>query len=85
MGNDSVVQLVMWIGVILIIPVCYRFCYAASSLLWRRLFPTRMFEFQFSDENTGLKKSLTIKVPRNKSELLVNLIDEAIQEQSKRK
>lgn len=85
MGNEAVVQLVMWIGVIMIVPVCYRFCYAASSLLWRRLFPTRIFEFKFSDESTGSKKSLTLKLPRKNSELLVNLIDEAIKEESNRK
>lgn len=69
----------------MVIPTFSRFCYSASALLWRRLFPTRIFEFRYHDEDTGLTKTLTIKVPRKKGIMLANLIDEAIAENLKQK
>lgn len=69
----------------MIIPTFSRFCYSASSLLWRRLFPTRIFEFRYHDEDTGTTRTLTIKVPRRNGKMLANLIDEAISENSKSK
>lgn len=83
--NLQIAQLILWIGVIMIIPIFSRFCYAASALLWRRVFPTRVFEFRYKDESTGTSKSLTIKLPRGKSKTLVNLIDEALAESSEKK
>lgn len=83
--NLQIAQLIFWIGVIAITPTFSRFCYSASALLWRRLFPTRVFEFRYHDEDTGLTQTLTIKVPRKKGKMLASLIDEAIAENSKEK
>lgn len=83
--NLQIAQLVLWIGVIMVIPIFSRFCYSASALLWRRLFPTRVFEFNFKDESTGVYRTLTVKLPRGKSKTLVSLIDEALAENSKDK
>ncbi|EGT5209051.1 hypothetical protein AGJ25_04560 [Cronobacter sakazakii] len=80
-----IAHLIFWIGVIMIIPTFSRFCFSASALLWRRLFPTRIFEFRYHDENTGSTRTLTVKVPRKKGKMLASLIDEAIAENSKQK
>lgn len=78
MNNLQVEQLIFWIGVILVIPTFRRFCNAASSLLWRRLFPTRLFEFRYLDEKNGINRSILIKVPRKRGKALVDLLDEAV-------
>lgn len=83
--NLQIAQLILWIGVIMIIPTFSRFCYSASALLWRRLFPTRIFEFRYHDEDTGSTKTLIVKVPRKNGKMLTSLIDEAISENSKHK
>lgn len=69
----------------MVIPIFSRFCYSASALLWRRIFPTRVFEFHYKDEYTGTCKTLTVKLPRGKSKTLVSLIDEALADSSKEK
>lgn len=76
--SQQVFELVMWIGVILFTPTLYRFMYAASALLWRRVFPTRKFDITYIDEQSNLKKSITIVLPKDKSKTLVTLIDEAV-------
>ncbi|MBO8132473.1 hypothetical protein [Dickeya fangzhongdai] len=80
MLSQQILQLVMWVGVIMIIPTFYRFCYAASALVWRKLFPTRTFEFQYRDEESGHSRTITVKLPKGESKQLVSLIDEALQE-----
>lgn len=83
--NMQIAQLIFWIGVIMIIPAFSRFCYSASALLWRRLFPTKVFEFRYHEEESGVTKTLVIKVPSKKGKMLTTLIEEAIAENSKRK
>lgn len=77
MVNQQFFELAMWVGVIMASPLLFRFSYAASALLWRRVFPTRKFEFSYKDENSQTIRSVTILIPRNRSKTLVQLIDEA--------
>lgn len=78
MLNQQIAQLVMWIGVIMIIPALYRFVYAASALTWRRLFPSKIFEVRFYDEESNTQKSVVITLPKDRRASLVSLIDEAV-------
>ncbi|HGM4726459.1 TPA: hypothetical protein ACKPZ3_003124 [Serratia marcescens] len=75
---QQIMQLIFWLGVITFIPTFYRFCYAASGLIWRHFFPTRKFEITFKDEGTKAQRSVLIKLPKDDSKTLVKLIDEAI-------
>lgn len=77
MVNQQIFELAMWVGVIMASPLLFRFSYAASALLWRRVFPTRKFEFSYKDEHSQTIRSVTILIPRNRSKTLVQLIDEA--------
>lgn len=77
MVNQQLFELAMWVGVIMASPLLFRFSYAASALLWRRVFPTRKFEFSYKDEHSQTIRSITILIPRNRSKTLVQLIDEA--------
>lgn len=76
--TQQIAQLVMWIGVIMIIPAFYRFCYASSALIWRKIFPTKTFEVRFRDEENHIDRTITITLPKDKSKTLVSLIDEAV-------
>ena len=76
--NSQIEQLILWIGVILIIPTFSRFCYVVSSAAWRKIFPTNTFEIKYLDEESGFNRVVTVKVPRRKGKILVNLIDDAI-------
>lgn len=77
MLNQQFFELAMWVGVIMMSPLLYRFSYAASALLWRRIFPTRRFEIVYTDEESETCRSVTIVMPKDKSRTLVQLIDEA--------
>lgn len=77
MVNQQLFELAMWVGVIMASPLLFRFSYAASALLWRRVFPTRKFEFSYKNEHSQTIRSVTILIPRNRSKTLVQLIDEA--------
>ncbi|WP_336798238.1 hypothetical protein [Erwinia aphidicola] len=77
MLSQQIVELVMWIGLIIASPTLFSFMRAASALLWRRLFPTRKFQFIIVDEVEKTKKSVTLVFSRNESKTLVQLIDEA--------
>lgn len=77
MLTQQIIEFAMWIGVIMVSPLLFRFSYAASALLWRRLFPVRKFEFVFVDKVTNDKRSVTIVMPKDKSKTIVQLIEEA--------
>lgn len=77
MLTQQIIELAMWIGVIMVSPLLFRFSYAASALLWRRFFPVRKFEFVFVDKVTNDKRSVTIVMPKDKSKTIVQLIEEA--------
>jgi hypothetical protein len=81
---QQIMQLIFWLGVIAFVPTFYRFCYAASGLLWRHFFPTRKFEITFKDEDSNTQRLIQIKLPKDDSKTLVKLIDEAISHQKGR-
>ena len=77
MVNQQIFELAMWVGVIMASPLLFRFSYAASALIWRRVFPTRKFEIIYKDDDSQTIRSVTIVIPKNRSKTLVQLIDEA--------
>ncbi|MBC3378474.1 hypothetical protein H8I69_04995 [Serratia fonticola] len=81
---QQMIQLIFWLGVIAFTPTFYRFCYAASGLMWRHFFPTRKFEIVFKDEDTNTKRSVLIKLPKDDSKTLVKLIEEEVSRQKGR-
>ena len=77
---EQVLQLVGWIGVILCLPILYRFAYAASGLLWRKLFPTRKLEITFVDEEAKTKKTVFLKLNRKDGRNMARMLDDALAE-----
>ena len=77
MINQQSLELAMWIGVIMASPILFRFSYAASALVWRRLFPVRRFEIVYLDKVTKTERSVTITMPKEKGKTIVQLIEEA--------
>ncbi|EPY4496971.1 TPA: hypothetical protein ACTW3A_001585 [Klebsiella quasipneumoniae subsp. quasipneumoniae] len=80
MLNEQIAQLVIWVGVIMVIPAFYRFCYAATALLWRRLFPVKDLEIHYKDESGQIENIIKIRLPKDKRKTLVSLIDDAVKE-----
>ncbi|WP_123902720.1 hypothetical protein [Rahnella victoriana] len=81
---EQIVQLIGWIGVILFIPTLYRFTYAASGLLWRKIFPTRKLEITLIDEKTSISQTVIVKMNRKDGRSMVRILDDAL-EQAKAK
>ncbi|EPR9646186.1 hypothetical protein L1C42_27620 [Klebsiella pneumoniae] len=85
MIQQQLVQIVFWLGVIVCLPTFYRFVYAGSSLLWRRLFPTRFVEIRFLDSNRKIENKVTIQLDRKDGKKIVDLIEEATLEDKAKK
>lgn len=83
MINQQIFELAMWIGVIMASPILFRFSYAASALLWRRLFPVRRFEIVYFDKAMNAERSVSITMPKEKGKTIVQLIDEATKDGAK--
>ncbi|ENB7482749.1 hypothetical protein [Enterobacter hormaechei] len=85
MIQQQLLQIVFWLGVIISLPTFYRFVYAGSALLWRKIFPTRIVELRFYNANRSLEKTVTLRLDQEDGKKIVNLIDDATnQGQSKR-
>lgn len=85
MIQQQLVQIVFWLGVLVCLPTFYRFVYAGSSLLWRRLFPTRVVEIRFLDANHKIENIVTIQLDRKDGKKIVDLIEEATLEDNAKK
>lgn len=77
---EQVLQLIGWIGVLLCLPIFYRFAYAASGLLWRKMFPTRKLEITLIDEEAKTKKTVLLKLSRKDGRNMARLLDDALAE-----
>lgn len=77
MIQQQVLQLIFWLGVIFCLPTFYRFSYAGSTLLWRKLFPTRIVEIQYLDERNNITRKITVTLDRSRSKSIAQLIREA--------
>ncbi|CNH84362.1 Uncharacterised protein [Yersinia frederiksenii] len=75
---EQILQLIGWIGVILCLPTFYRFAYAASGLLWRKLFPTRKLEITLIDEETKTERTFFLKLNRKDGRNIVRILDDAL-------
>lgn len=75
---EQVLQLIFWIGVILCIPTLYRFAFAASGLLWRKVFPTRKLAITVVDEEAKTKHTYFLKLDRKDGRSMVRIMDEAL-------
>lgn len=85
MIQQQLLQIVFWLGVIISLPTFYRFVYAGSALLWRKVFPTRVVEIRFYNANRSLKKTVTLRLDQENGKKIVDLIDDATNHgQSKR-
>lgn len=81
---QQLLQIVFWLGVIVTLPTFYRFVYASSALLWRKVFPTRVVELRFYSANHVLEKTVTLHLDKEEGKRIVELIDDATaQEKSK--
>ncbi|HBW4601538.1 TPA: hypothetical protein ME601_004212 [Klebsiella pneumoniae] len=85
MIQQQLVQIVFWLGVLVCLPTFYRFVYAGSSLLWRRLFPTRVVEIRFLDSTHKIENTVTIQLDRKDGKKIVDLIEEATLEDNAKK
>ncbi|HBM2903211.1 TPA: hypothetical protein LVL13_004468 [Klebsiella oxytoca] len=85
MIQQQLVQIVFWLGVLVCLPTFYRFVYAGSSLLWRRLFPTRVVEIRFFGSNHKIENIVTIQLDRKDGKKIVDLIEEATLEDNAKK
>lgn len=77
MIQQQLLQIVFWLGVIISLPTFYRFVYAGSSLLWRKVFPTRIVELRFYRANRSLEKTVTLRLDQEDGKKIVDLIDDA--------
>lgn len=77
MIQQQILQLIFWLGIILCIPAFYRFSYAGSALLWRKIFPTRRVEIQYLDEKSKVSKKVLITLDRSGAKRVAQLIREA--------
>lgn len=77
MIQQQLLQIVFWLGVIISLPTFYRFVYAGSSLLWRKVFPTRIVEIRFYSANRSLEKTVTLRLDQEDGKKIVDLIDDA--------
>ncbi|MEZ2378887.1 hypothetical protein [Enterobacter sp. RCC_40] len=77
MIQQQLLQIVFWLGLIISLPTFYRFVYAGSSLLWRKVFPTRIVELRFYSENRSLEKTVTLRLDQEDGKKIVDLIDDA--------
>ncbi|HFO2762558.1 TPA: hypothetical protein ACHJKB_005557 [Klebsiella variicola] len=77
MIQQQLVQIVFWLGVLVCLPTFYRFVYAGSSLIWRKLFPTRVVEIRLLDSNRNTENIVTIHLDRKDGKKIVDLIEEA--------
>ena len=73
-------QIVFWLGVIMSLPAFYRFAYATSSLIWRKIFPTRKIRIQLLADDRTVSRSVTIQLDRNDGRRIVDIIDAALSE-----
>ena len=77
MIQQQLLQIVFWLGVIISLPTFYRFVYAGSALLWRKVFPTKVVELRFYDANRSLEKTVTLRLNQEDGKKIVDLIDDA--------
>ncbi|MCU6680672.1 hypothetical protein M8320_01410 [Leclercia sp. H6W5] len=77
MIQQQLLQIVFWLGVIVSLPTFYRFVYAGSALLWRKVFPTRIVELRFYSANRSLEKTVTLHLDQEDGKKIVDLIDDA--------
>lgn len=68
-------QIIFWLGVIATLPALYRFVYACSSIIWRKLFPIKTIEIQILDEDKTLIESLTLELNPHDSKRIIDLMD----------
>jgi hypothetical protein len=59
--------------------------YAGSSLIWRKLFPTRVVEIRLLDSNRNTENIVTIHLDRKDGKKIVDLIEEATLEDNAKK
>ncbi|WP_410733984.1 hypothetical protein [Citrobacter freundii] len=77
MIQQQLLQIVFWLGVIISLPTFYRFVYAGSALLWRKVFPTKVVELRFYNANHSLEKTVTLRLNQEDGKKIVDLIDDA--------
>lgn len=77
MIQQQLLQIVFWLGVIVSLPTFYRFVYASSALLWRKLFPTKIVELRFYTSEHTLEKTVTLHLDTEEGKKIVDLIDDA--------
>ncbi|AYL71154.1 hypothetical protein ACAY42_000685 [Citrobacter freundii] len=77
MIQQQLLQIVFWLGVIISLPTFYRFVYAGSALLWRKVFPTKVVELRFYNANRSLEKTVTLRLNQEDGKKIVDLIDDA--------
>jgi len=75
---EQVLQLIGWIGVLFCLPTLFRFAYAASGLLWRKLFPIRRLQITLIDEEAKTKQTLFLKLNRKDGRSMVRILDDAL-------
>ncbi|GAB4592129.1 hypothetical protein ETAR_17320 [Edwardsiella tarda] len=77
MIQQQLLQIVFWLGVIVSLPTFYRFVYAGSALLWRKVFPTKVVELRFYSPENKLEKTVTLHLDAEDGKRIVDLIDNA--------
>lgn len=77
MIQQQLLQIVFWLGVIVSLPTFYRFVYAGSALLWRKIFPTKIVELRFYSSEHMLEKTVTLHLDAEDGKKIVELIDDA--------
>lgn len=77
MVQQQILQLIFWLGIVLCIPTFYRFSYAGSALLWRKIFPARHVEIQYLDEEKKVVKRVSITLDRSGAKRVAKLLREA--------
>lgn len=83
MMQNQLMQLIFWLGVIVSLPTLYRFVYAGSALIWRKLFPTRNIEIKIFDADKSLIKSITLHLDKRDRKRVIDLISDASSKGSK--
>ena len=77
MIQQQLLQIVFWLGVLVSLPTFYRFVYAGSALLLRKIFPTKIVELRFYSAERMLEKTITIHLDAKDGKKIVELIDDA--------
>lgn len=76
---EQLQQLIFWLGVILFTPALYRFSYAASGLLWRRLFPVKKLKITLTDQSLNTERTVIIDLSSGDRKTVLQLLDEAVE------